>query len=174
MKSVRLIALMLITLSLLVVPLAWSQGENDEQQVRTRPDYCPLPDKLEFDYATPERGSIGIWTGQWKDTAAPRFCVVITSIQRYKARGFFSQENKGEGHKGEYKGGFVAFKSTTNYSKSTETITLKTPDKRRIILHLRFDETVWADTPATRWQFRWPVHLAGNRQASEVQLTKVK
>ena len=165
---------MLITLSLLVVPLAWSQGENNEQQGRTRPDYCPLPDKLDFDYATPERGSIGIWTGQWKDTAAARFCIVITSIQRDKARGFVSQENKGEGHKGGYKGGFVAFKSATDYSQSEETITLKTPDKRKIIVHLRFDETVWADTPAKGWQFRWPVHLAGHRRASEVQLTKFK
>jgi hypothetical protein len=35
MKRVQQIALVLITLSLLVVPMAWSQGGNAEQQIKT-------------------------------------------------------------------------------------------------------------------------------------------
>ena len=38
MKRVQQIALVLITLSLLVVPLAWSQGGNAEQQIKTLVD----------------------------------------------------------------------------------------------------------------------------------------
>jgi len=38
MKSVKLIALVLVTLSLLVVPLAWSQGGNAEEQIKTLTD----------------------------------------------------------------------------------------------------------------------------------------
>jgi len=38
MKSMRLIASVLVAVCLLVVPLAWSQGGNAEQQIRTLQD----------------------------------------------------------------------------------------------------------------------------------------
>ena len=127
MKSINLIALMLVTLLLLVVPLAWSQGGNAEQQVQTRPDYCPLPDKLEFDYSTPQREKIGIWTGHWElADVGGGLCIVITSIQGDEVRGIYSRENKGEGYGGAFKGGFVAFTSRLKSSKSGGAITVKT------------------------------------------------
>jgi hypothetical protein len=150
MKSMNLIALMLVTVSLLVLPLGWSQGGNAGQQVQTRPDNCPLPDKLEFDYNTPQREKIGIWTGRWESAETGGIlCIVITSIQGDEVRGIYSRENKGEGLGGAFKGGFVAFTSKMKVSKSGGTITIKTEEveaarPRDVTLHFRNDGTALA------------------------------
>jgi hypothetical protein len=164
MKSMNLIALMLVTSLLLVVPLAWNQGGNAERQAQARPDYCPLPDKLEFDYNTPQRDRIGIWTGHWKDSPGRGFCIVITSIQGEEVRGLFSYEDLGSAYGGMYQGGFDVFTGKIKFSRSAETITAKTAGSeiRNITLSFRVNGTVVAT-----------VHRQTMRQVSEAEAVKV-
>jgi len=115
--------------------------------VQARPKYCPLPDKLEFDYNTPDREKIGIWTGVWNVNPFRRFCVVITSINGNDVRGGYSWEDKGKG----YEGGFAAFAGTMKQSqggrdRSAQVISAKARGFD-ITLQFRANGNIW-----TTWQ----------------------
>jgi outer membrane protein assembly factor BamD (BamD/ComL family) len=83
-------------------------------QTQARPKYCALPDKLAFDYNTPQREKIGIWTGQWNVSPFRRFCIVITSIKGHEVRGIYSWEDNYKGNKAD----FEIFTGTIEVTKS--------------------------------------------------------
>ena len=158
------IALLLSTLSLLVVPLAQNQRGNAERQAQTRPDYCPLPDKLEFDYNTPQRERIGIWTGHWKDNPGRGFCLVITSIQGDLVRGIFSRQDLGAAYGGRYRGGFDEFIGKIKSSKLGENISAKTAGLEIFLITLSLRENGTAVATVKR-----PTNAG-----SEAEVVKVK
>jgi len=135
-----------------------------QPRIQAHPDYCPLPDKLEFDYNTPQREKIGIWTGQWEVNPWRKFCLVITSIKGDEVRGIYSWEDKGTGHRGGFDifTGAIRFStSPEGYPQASQTISSKT-DKREITLQFRANGTVRAT-----WQ-------AGGYRMTEARVTKVK
>jgi hypothetical protein len=61
-----------------------------------RPDYCLLPNGIDFDNESEHRDKLGIWTGAWtRDTSTygRRFCLTLTSIKGGRVRGLWSTES---------------------------------------------------------------------------------
>jgi hypothetical protein len=63
-------------------------------QTLKRPDYCPLPERIDFDSNSEYRDKLGIWTGTWEKNGT-RFCIVLTSIRNGKVHGLMSSVASG-------------------------------------------------------------------------------
>ncbi len=64
-----------------------------QSQRQRRPDYCPLPDRINYDNESEHRDKLGIWTGAWEMSTARKFCIVLTSIKNGRALGIYSYES---------------------------------------------------------------------------------
>ncbi len=112
-------------------------------QVQKHPDYCPLPDRIEFDNESEYRDKLGIWTGFWeKAVLGRRFCIVLTSIKAGKARAIYSAEDlEGDG----WYGGFYAVTGKVRTSTSSIAIAVDVPERKwQIVLEFRKDGRVQA------------------------------
>ena len=61
-----------------------------------RPDYCPLPQNLEFDRGTPYPEKIGLYTGTWEgrreQSSRRKFCIALISIKGDEVIGIYGSE----------------------------------------------------------------------------------
>jgi hypothetical protein len=85
-----------------------------------RPDYCPLPQNLEFDRDTPYPEKIGLYTGTWEgreQSSRRKFCIALISIKGDEVIGIYGSELQRDspGAWREVKGKFSQSSSTIKF-----------------------------------------------------------
>jgi hypothetical protein len=86
-----------------------------------RPDYCPLPDRINYDSESEHPDKLGIWTGTWEMGSARKFCIVLTSIKSGRASGIYSYEYLAR----DARGGFYSIAGTAKSTPSSLAIDAK-------------------------------------------------
>ena len=128
--------------------------------VPAAPEYCPLPEKVDFDFQTPNRDKIGIWKGIWDNNYGRKFCIVITSMKSGEAQGIYSYDQGPSSP-----AGFRQVRGTTVSTQPgaiTVTFAAPAPNSPVVILQFRSDGTVKAN-----WR-------QGNQPALNAWVTKVR
>lgn len=110
MRTVSTIIVILATVS-----LVFADGPS------ARPDYCPLPQNLEFDRGTPFSEKIGLYTGTWEGrgekSSRREFCIALISIKGDEVIGTYGSELRRDcpGAWREVKGKFSQSASTLKF-----------------------------------------------------------
>jgi hypothetical protein len=89
-------------------------------QVQNRPDYCPLPDRIDFDNESEHSDKVGIWAGTMTENykSPRRFCLVLSSIKNGRVRGVVSYEYRSR----DDQGGFFPVEGSTKILSGSLTV----------------------------------------------------
>lgn len=121
-----------------------------QSQPQKRPDYCPLPDRINFDSESEHRDKLGIWTGAWDLGSARKFCIVLTSIKNGKVLGIYSYEYLAKGSPG----GFYSIAGTAKSTPSSLAIAAKVVNGAQVTISFRPDGSARAEIKG-RGDVRW-------------------
>jgi hypothetical protein len=121
-----------------------------QPQPQRRPDYCPLPDRINFDGESEHRDKLGIWTGTWEMGSARKFCIALTSIKNGKVLGIYSYERLAR----DAPGGFYSIAGTAKSTPSSLAIAAKAVNGAQVTISFPPDGSARAEIKG-RGDVRW-------------------